>query len=222
MQTNLTELVFILDRSGSMDGLESDTIGGFNSMLAKQQAEPGEARITTVLFDDKYELLHDRLDLQAVSPITDADYFVRGSTALLDAIGNTINKIGNTQKQSKPEYRSDKVLFVITTDGMENASREYSYDKVKSQIERRKSQYGWEFIFLGANIDAVEVANQFGIDRSRAQNFHNDSEGVELNYRVVSQAVASFRAAPAGAPLAHAWNADIERDFKRRGGRGRK
>jgi uncharacterized protein YegL len=222
MKTNLTELVFILDRSGSMGGLESDTIGGFNAMLEKQQAVPGEARITTVLFDDKYELLHDRLDLQAVTPITGADYFVRGSTALLDAIGKTISKAGNAQKQSKPEYRADKVLFVITTDGMENASREYSYEKVKRQIERQKSKYGWEFIFLGANIDAVDVANRFGIDRSRAQNFHSDSAGVELHYRVVSQAVTSFREAPAGSAFEENWSADIEEDFQRRGGKGRK
>ncbi|MDR3121763.1 MAG: VWA domain-containing protein [Clostridiales bacterium] len=219
MKNNLMALVFILDRSGSMGGLESDTIGGFNAMLAKQQAQPGECRITTVLFDGEYEVLHDRLDLKAVSPITDKEYFVRGNTALLDAVGKTIGKIGNAQKQSKPEYRADKVLFVITTDGMENASREYTYAKVKSQIERQKSRYGWEFIFLGANIDAAEVADSFGIDRSRAQNFHNDSEGVELNYRVVSEAVTSFRSAPVGAPLAKEWNRDIEADYQRRGGR---
>jgi uncharacterized protein YegL len=218
MKTNLTELVFILDRSGSMSGLESDTIGGFNAMLTKQQAEPGECRITTVLFDGEYEILHDRIDLKAVNPITDREYFVRGNTALLDAVGKTINKIGNAQRVSKPEYRADKVLFIITTDGMENASREYTYAKVKSQIERQKAKYGWEFIFLGANIDAAEVADNFGIDRSRAQNFHNDSEGVNLNYRVVSETVAQFRAAPAGASLSDEWNKDIEADFQRRGG----
>jgi uncharacterized protein YegL len=222
MKTNLTELVFILDRSGSMGGLESDTIGGFNAMLAKQQAEPGAARITTVLFDDSYELRHDRLDLQAASPITDTDYFVRGSTALLDAIGKTIDKVGNAQKQSKPEYRADKVLFAITTDGMENASREFSYEKVKKQIERQKSKYGWEFIFLGANIDAIGVASRFGIDSGHAQNFHNDSAGVELNYRVLSNTVASFRAAAGGARLEDGWNTDIDEDFRRRGGKGRK
>jgi uncharacterized protein YegL len=223
MKTNLTELVFILDRSGSMGGLESDTIGGFNAMLTKQQAEPGECRITTVLFDGEYEILHDRIDLKAVSPITDKEYFVRGNTALLDAVGKTINtlqgtgKIGNAQKVSKPEYRADKVLFIITTDGMENASHEYTYAKVKSQIERQKTKYGWEFIFLGANIDAAEVADNFGIDRRRAQNFHNDSEGVELNYRVVSETVAQFRAAPVGASLSVECNIDIEADFQRRG-----
>ncbi|MDR0852828.1 MAG: VWA domain-containing protein [Clostridiales Family XIII bacterium] len=222
MKTNLTELVFILDRSGSMGGLESDTIGGFNAMLTKQQAELGECRITTVLFDGKYEILHDRIDIKAVSPITDKEYFVRGNTALLDAVGKTISKIGNAQKVSKSEYRADKVLFIITTDGMENASREYTYAKVKSQIERQKTKYGWEFIFLGANIDAAEVADNFGIDRSHAQNFHNDSEGVELNYRVVSETVAQFRAAPTGTSLSDEWNKDIEADFQRRGGKGRK
>ena len=216
MKNNVTEIVFILDRSGSMSGMEADTIGGFNAMLKKQQAEPGECRITTVLFDSEYELLHDRLDVKAVRPITGREYFVRGSTALLDAIGKTIDKIGSAQKISKPEYRADKVMFVITTDGMENASREYSYDKVKSQIERQKSRYGWEFIFLGANINAAATAERFGIDRSRAQNFHNDSKGVELNYRVVSEAVASFRAAPKGEALKECWKAEIEADFSSR------
>jgi uncharacterized protein YegL len=219
MKTNLTELVFILDRSGSMSGLESDTIGGFNAMLAKQQAEPGECRITTVLFDGEYELLHDRLDIHAVSPLTDREYFVRGSTALLDAVGKTISKTGNAQKFSKPEYRADKVLFVITTDGMENASREYTYDKVKHQIERQKSKYNWEFIFLGANIDAVEVAGRFGIDKTRAQSYHNDSTGVNLNFRSVSAAVSSYRSAPSGSRLSDDWNEEIDRDFKSRGGR---
>ena len=217
MKTNLTELVFILDRSGSMSGLESDTIGGFNSMLEKQQALPGECRITTVLFDSEYEVLHDRLDIRAVSPITECEYFVRGCTALLDAVGKTISKIGNVQKQSKPEHRAAKVLFVITTDGMENASREYSYNKVKAQIVRQKAKYGWEFIFLGANIDAAEAANRFGIDRSRAQNFHNDSKGVKLNYHVVTEAIASLRAAPAGSTLDDEWSKEIEDDFKSRG-----
>ncbi len=219
MKANLTELVFILDRSGSMGGMESDTIGGFNSMLQKQQAEPGECRITTVLFDGQYEILHDRIDIKAVSPITELEYFVRGNTALLDAIGRTINKIGGVQKNTAEEYRAEKVLFVITTDGMENASREFDYAKIKAMIERQKSCYGWEFIFLGANIDAVEVAGRFGVAPSRAQNFHNDGEGIALNYKVVSEAVASFRAAPASAPLADDWSAEIQKDYKRRGGK---
>jgi uncharacterized protein YegL len=219
MKTNLTELVFILDRSGSMGGMESDTIGGFNSMLQKQQAEPGECRLTTVLFDNQYEVLHDRIDIRAVSPITEHEYFVRGNTALLDAIGRTINKIGGVQKNTAEEYRAEKVLFVITTDGMENASREFDYAKITSIIERQKSRYGCEFIFLGANIDAVEVAGRFGVAPSRAQNFHNDGEGIALNYKVVSEAVASFRAAPEGATLDDDWSTDIQKDYKRRGGK---
>ena len=219
MKNNLTELVFILDRSGSMSGLESDTIGGFNALLKKQQNEPGECRITTVLFDGEYEILHDRLDLNAVNPITDTEYYVRGNTALLDAIGKTIHKIANAQKQSKPEYRAGKVIFVITTDGMENASREYSYDAVKSQIEQQKSENGWEFIFLGANIDAAATAERFGIERNRAQNFHNDSRGVALNYNVLSETVASFRSAPMGASLPENWSADIQSDFAKRNGK---
>jgi len=219
MKKGLTELVFILDKSGSMSGLESDTIGGYNAMLDKQKAVEGECRITTVLFDNNYELLHDRIDIKAVSAITEREYQVGGSTALLDAIGRTINKIGNAQKNTAEDYRAEKVLFVITTDGMENASREFDYDKIKSMIERQKSKYSWEFIFLGANIDAVDVANRFGIDRNRAQNFHNDSEGIALNYAVVSEAVASFRAAPCCKSIDDNWSAEIQKDYKRRGGK---
>jgi uncharacterized protein YegL len=195
-----------------MGGLESDTIGGFNSMLAKQQAEPGECRITTVLFDNQYDVLHDRIDIHAVSQITDKEYFVRGNTALLDAVGRTINKIGGVQKNTSEKYRADKVLFIITTDGMENASREFGYEKIKSMIEHQKSKYGWEFVFLGANIDAIEVAG-------RAQNFHNDSEGIALNYRALSETVAMFRAAPSGAKLDDDWSVDIQADYKKRGGK---
>jgi uncharacterized protein YegL len=219
MKSNLTELVFILDRSGSMGGLESDTIGGFNSMLAKQQAEPGECRITTVLFDNKYEILHDRIDIKAVGAMTNKEYFVRGNTALLDAVGLTINKIGGVQKNTAESHRAEKVLFVITTDGMENASREFGYDRIKSMIEKQKAKYGWEFIFLGANIDAIDIADRFGVDSTRAQNFHNDSEGIALNYAVVSKTVASFRAAPSGAALDDDWSAEIQADYKRRGGK---
>ena len=219
MKTGLTELAFILDRSGSMGGLESDTIGGYNAMLAKQQAEPGECRITTVLFDDKYEILHDRIDLRAVSPLTTEEYFVRGSTALLDAIGSTINKIGGVQKNTAPAYRAEKVLFAITTDGMENASREFSYGKIKSMVERQKSKHGWEFLFLGADIDAVDVADRIGISRNRAQNYHKDREGIALSYSVVGEAVASFRRAPGGSQLADSWSAEIEEDYTRRGGK---
>ena len=218
MKMNPTELVFILDRSGSMGGLESDVIGGFNSMLAKQQELAGECRITTVLFDHEYEILHDRIDIMAVSPITENEYFVRGQTALLDAIGKTIHKIGKTQKHTVKEYRAEKVLFVFTTDGMENASREYTYDKIKSNIDQQKSEYGWEFIFLGADIDAVEVANRFGIAKNRAQNYHKDKDGIELHYRVLSKTVEIFRAAPKDTSLADDWSAEIEEDYKRRGG----
>ena len=218
MKTNMTELVFILDRSGSMGGLESDTIGGFNSMLAKQQAEPGECRVTTVLFDNHYEVLHDRIDVKAVNPITDKEYFVRGSTALLDAVGRTINKIKSVQKNTAEDYRAEKVLFIITTDGMENASCEYNYHKIKMMIERQKSMYGWEFIFLGANIDAAEVASRFGVSRNRAQNFHNDGEGIALNYAILSETVASFRASAPGEGINDDWGAEIQADYKRRGG----
>ena len=219
MNSNTTELVFILDRSGSMGGLESDTIGGFNSMLKKQQAQPGECRLTTVLFDDQYETLHDRIDIKAVSEITSQEYFVRGQTALLDAVGKTINKIGGVQKNTAEDYRAEKVLFVITTDGMENHSREFSYDKIKSMVEHQKSKYGWEFIFLGANIDAVDVASRFGIGRNRTQNYHNDSEGIALNYEAVSEAVCCLRSAPLGVSFSDDWGAKIGADYKKRGGK---
>jgi uncharacterized protein YegL len=188
MKKGLTELVFILDKSGSMSGLETDTIGGYNSMLAKQQAVEGECRITTVLFDNNYELLHDRIDIRAVSPISEKEYQIGGSTALLDAIGRTIHKIGNAQKHTANEYRAEKVMLVIITDGEENSSREYSAKRIKQMIERQKSRYEWEFIFLGANIDAVETAGRFGISADRAQNYHADSEGVELNFLVAAGA----------------------------------
>jgi len=216
MKTNTTEIVFILDRSGSMSGLESDTIGGFNSMLKKQQVEPGECRITTVLFDDSYEILHDRIDIKAVGSITSQEYFVRGCTALLDAVGKTIKKISKVQKNTSDDYRAEKVLFVITTDGMENASCEYSYDKIKSMVEKQKKKHNWEFIFLGANIDAIDVANRFGIARNRSQNFHNDSEGIALNYDVLSETVACYRAAPSGVSFSDNWGSRITDNFKSR------
>ena len=213
MKTNRTELVFILDRSGSMSGLESDTIGGYNAMLEKQKKEAGEATVTTVLFDDKYELLHDRIDLKGIAPITDREYYVRGCTALLDAIGKTIQKIINVQKHTSPENRADKVLFVITTDGMENASREYTYDKIRALVERQKQEYGWEFLFLGANIDAISTARRFGIGADRAVNYHADSQGTRLNYEVVSETVSCMRA---GAPISADWKQKIEKDFNGR------
>ncbi|MCG1024505.1 vWA domain-containing protein [Dehalobacter sp.] len=216
MKKGLAELVFILDKSGSMGGLETDTIGGYNAMLAKQQAVEGECLITTALFDNNYELLHDRIDIKAVSLITEKEYQVGGATALLDAIGGTIHKIGNAQKNTAEDYRAEKVMFVIITDGEENSSREYSAEQIKQMIERQKTRYGWEFIFLGANIDAVETAGRFGISADRAQNYHSDSEGVELNFRVMSEAVATFRECAA---MPKGWNEEIQKDYKRRGGR---
>ena len=214
MNANQTELVFILDRSGSMAGLEADTIGGYNAMLARQQAEPGDATVTTVLFDDKYELLHDRIALKGIRPITDKEYYVGGSTALLDAVGRTIQKIVSVQKHTAEEQRAGKVLFVITTDGMENASHEYSYERIKQMIELEQEKYGWEFLFLGANIDAIATAARFGIHADRAANYHADGEGTRLNYQAVSAAVSSLRASM---PLNEEWKADIDRDFQRRG-----
>ena len=214
MNENLTELVFILDRSGSMSGLERDTIGGFNSMLEKQKKESGEAFVTTVLFDDKYKLLHDRNDIKRVNAITEKEYYVRGSTALLDAIGITINNIGIALSDTNEEERPGKVLFVIITDGMENSSREFSYEKIKEMVEHQKSKYAWDFIFLGANIDAIMTAGSFGISADRAANFVSDSSGTQLNYRVVSEAVSCIRK---GRNVDASWKNEIEKDYKRRG-----
>ncbi len=216
MKKGLTELVFILDKSGSMAGLESDTIGGFNSMLKKQKALPGECRITTVLFDNRYELLHDRIDIQAVSSITEREYQVGGSTALLDAIGRTIQKLIDVQRNTAEAYRAENVMFVIITDGEENASREYSSQKVKAMIEHEKERFGWEFVFLGANIDAVETAGRFGISADRAVDYVPDGAGTELNFRMMSEAVATFRKMRTmpQAPLEA-----IRSDMKKRGGR---
>jgi uncharacterized protein YegL len=214
MKKCITELVFILDRSGSMAGLESDTTGGFNAMLEKQRNAPGDAVVTTVLFDDMFELLHDRIDIRAVKPITEREYFVRGSTALLDAIGLTISKIANVQKQTAEEHRADKVLFVITTDGMENASREYTYEKVRDMVRHQKVKYGWEFIFLGANIDAIATAASFGISADRAANFVSDSKGINLNYKAVSEAVSSFRSSRS---ISDDWKKEIDSDYVKRG-----
>ena len=218
MRKGLTEIVFILDRSGSMSGLEADTIGGYNSLIKKQKKEKGEAIISTVLFDDTQEVLHDRVKLDKMKPITEKEYYVRGCTALLDAVGNAIHHIGTVHKYARPEDRPEKTLFIITTDGMENSSHKYTYEKVKSMIERQKKKYGWEFLFLGANIDAIQEARRFGIDASHAVNYECDSEGTELNYRVLAKAVTQVResAGCCSAALSEDWKAEIETDYKRR------
>lgn len=213
MKKNLTELVFILDRSGSMAGLEDDTIGGFNAMIEKQKMEPGEAVVSTVLFDNETVVLHDRVDLGQIAPMTREDYYVRGCTALLDAVGGAIHHIGNVHKYARAEDVPERTLFVITTDGMENASRFYSAPKVREMIERQKTKYGWEFLFLGANIDAVQTAAHFGIGADRAVNYRNDDKGQQLNYNVLSETITSFRC---GAPLASSWKDRIDQDFKKR------
>lgn len=212
MQKDLTEIVFILDRSGSMSGLESDTIGGFNAMIEKQKKADGKALISTVLFDHVSTVLHDRVPLERVEPMTDRDYTVRGSTALLDAIGGAIRHIANVHKYAREEDRPMHTLFVITTDGMENASRNYDIETVRRMIRRQKKQ-GWEFLFLGANIDAVKTAGSFGIGADRAVNYHADQAGTQLNYEVLSDAICSVRAS---APLSADWKGRIEKDFKSR------
>ena len=216
MKKNLTELVFILDRSGSMAGLEADTIGGFNAMIEKQKNEPGEALVSTVLFDNENEVIHDRVDIQRVAPMTDREYYVRGCTALLDAVGGAIHHIGNVHKYAREEDIPEKTLFVITTDGMENASRKYTYERVKDMICRQQEKYGWEFLFLGANIDAAREAARFGICAERAANYHADSEGTAVIYEAVSEAVCSVRA---HRPMAASWKKRIDEDYQGRGGR---
>ena len=216
MKKNLTELVFILDKSGSMSGLEKDTIGGFNSMLEQQRKVDGECVITTVLFDNRYELLHDRIDIRTVQPITGKEYFVGGSAALLDAIGRTIHKIGTAQKNTAEAYQAEKVMFVIITDGEENASRHYSSMQIREMIQHQKERYGWEFLFLGANIDAVETAGRFGIDADRAVDYVPDGDGTELNFRIMSETVATFRECGVVPPTCLD---EIREDMKKRGGR---
>ena len=214
MKKNLTELVFILDRSGSMAGLEGDTIGGFNAMIEKQKGKPGEALVSTVLFDHESEVIHDRVDIQRIEPMTRQQYYVRGCTALLDAVGGAIHHIGNVHKYAREEDRPEKTLFVITTDGMENASRKYTYDQLKAMIRRQQEKFGWEFIFLGANIDAAKEAARFGISEDRAANYHADSKGTAVVYEAVSEAVCSVRASK---PMSADWKRKVDADYRKRG-----
>ena len=213
MKKNLTEMVFILDRSGSMSGLEADTIGGFNSMIEKQKKAEGEALVSTVLFSDDSVVIHDRVDVHKVEPLTDKQYYVCGCTALIDALGGAIHHIGNVHKYAREEDRPEHTIFIITTDGMENASRRYTSDQVKAMVRRQQEKYGWEFLFLGANIDAVETASHYGIGADRAVNYVNDGKGQELNYRVVSVTVCSLRE---NRPISAGWKAEIEKDYKTR------
>ena len=210
---NITELVFILDRSGSMGGLESDTIGGFNSMLNKQKKEDGRAYVSTVLFDHETEVLHDRVPIEKVPELTDKDYTVRGCTALLDAIGSAIHHIGNVHKYARPEDVPEHTMFVIITDGMENASRRYSGKEIKKKIEKEKSKYGWEFLFIGANIDAIATARNFGISEDRAVNYKADRQGTGVVYESVCEAVSDVRN---GKRLAPSWSQSIQKDYNKK------
>ena len=213
MKTNITEMAFILDRSGSMSGLETDTVGGYNSMLAKQKELDLAAAVTTVLFDDRYELLHDRADIKAVSPITEKEYYVRGSTALLDAIGRTIVKIERSQEHIAKEYKADNVVVVIITDGMENSSIEYTSREIKSIIKAKEEREGWEFIFLGANIDAIATARDLGVREERAANYHADKRGIGINFNAISSAVQNIRTFSF---LPDDWKEEIDADYSDR------
>ena len=213
MKNNVTEIVFILDRSGSMSGLERDTIGGFNSMIEKQKKQKGKCYVSTVLFDNVSEVIHDRIELEKIKPMTEEDYTVRGCTALLDAIGDAVKHIGNIHKYAREEDVPGHTMFVITTDGMENASHKYDYKEIKRIIERQKEKYGWEFLFIGANIDSISVANSFGIDESRVANYHADSKGTKILYDSVSEAVCNIRK---GTSISSGWNEKLNKDFKNR------
>ena len=216
MKKDLTELVFILDASGSMAGLEADTIGGFNSMIDRQRGEEGEALVSTVIFSNDSTVVHDRVSLDKVAPMTSRDYRVGGCTALIDAIGGAIHHIGNVHKYAREEDVPEHTVFVITTDGMENASRRYTADRVREMVKRQQEKYGWEFLFLAANIDAVETADRYGIRAERAANFRNDAEGQRIVYETMSEAVASVRCSR---PLAAGWKDRMEEDLARRGKR---
>lgn len=212
-ENNITELVFILDHSGSMSGLESDTIGGFNAMIAKQKKEDGKAYVSTILFDNESSVLHDRMPLSEIPKMTAKDYHVRGCTALVDAIGGAIHHIGNIHKYARPEDVPAHTMFIITTDGQENASYKYSSETVKKMIERQKEQHGWEFLFIGANIDAVETAANFGIARNRAVNYHADSEGTQVLYETISAPISALRN---NQQISDNWSTQIEEDFQKR------
>ncbi|MCR1822561.1 MULTISPECIES: vWA domain-containing protein [Terrisporobacter] len=212
MKNNLTEVVFILDRSGSMSGLEGDTIGGFNSMLKKQREEEGDANVTTVLFDDEIEMLHKRVNIKEIKNITSKDYYVRGCTALLDAIGYSINFMINVQKNKKQE-KAKNVLFIITTDGYENASKEYSYEKIKKMITYEKERYNWQFLFLGANIDAISTARNFGISEEFASNYVSDEVGTQITYEVMNSAISNCRVNGA---VDESWKSRVEEDYEMR------
>ncbi|MCR4585822.1 MAG: VWA domain-containing protein [Lachnospiraceae bacterium] len=219
MRKGLSEVVFILDRSGSMSGLEKDTIGGFNSMIEKQKKEEGEAYISTVLFDDRSEVIYDRVPVTKVELMNENQYYVRGCTALLDAIGGAIRHIANVHKYAREEDRPEKTLFIITTDGMENASRTYDFKTVKKMVEKEKEKYGWEFLFLGANIDSIEVAGRFGISADRAIDYVCDEEGTALHYQALSETVSAFRKAGNRKEMDIAMAAGcapIREDYKRR------
>lgn len=210
---NITELVFILDRSGSMGGLESDTIGGFNSLIEKQKRQDGKCYVSTVLFDNYSEVIHDRVELENIKPMTDKDYYVRGCTALIDAIGGAIRHIANIHKYARPEDVPEHTMFVIMTDGQENASHIYTSAKVKTMIEHEKEKYGWEFLFIGANIDAVETASHFGIHEDRAVNYHADSKGTSIVYDTVADTVCCMRNS---APISTDWSDKINEDYEKR------
>jgi len=214
MNSNLTEIVFILDRSGSMAGLEGDTIGGFNAMVERQKKEPGEAVFSAVLFSDGSEVIYDRVDIQKVEPMTERQYRVGGCTALLDAIGGAVRHIGLVHKYAREEDRPGKTVFVITTDGMENASRRYDYASVQKMVKHEQEKYGWEFLFLGANMDAISAARSFGIREDRAVRYACDGAGTVLNYAVVSETIGSVRK---GKPIGTDWSAEIAEDYRRRG-----
>lgn len=215
MRKGLTEVIFILDCSGSMSGLEADTIGGFNSLIRKQRKEEGEAIVSTVLFDDICNVIHDRVPIAKVENLTEETYFVRGCTALLDAVGGAIHHIGNVHKYAREEDRPEKTLFIITTDGLENASRRYTYARVKAMVERQKEKYGWEFLFLGANIDAIRVAGNIGICADFAATYLHDEKGTALNYEVMDEAIREVRYSKA--PLSSNWKKRIVEDAERRG-----